>query len=113
MNQNYQGLKDVLKLVKKSEDVHSSNMTLHAVSADKKGKHGGGKVLKTIFPPAKNLAGRFPWLGRHPWLLPAAWICRIFGYLRETITRPAGSAADVIRTGSKRVELLRTYDIID
>lgn len=93
--------------------VHSSNMTLNAVAADKKGKPVRGNLLRTIFPSAKNLEARFSWLHRHPWLLPAAWCCRIFGYARETISRPASSAKEVIRTGSRRVELLRTYDIID
>ena len=93
--------------------VHSSNMTLNAVSADKKGKKSRGNLLKTIFPSAKSLEGRFPYLHRMPFLLPVAWLCRIFGYIRETISKPASSAADVIRTGSQRIELLREYDIID
>ena len=93
--------------------VHSSNMTLNAVSADKKGKTTRGNLLRTIFPPAKSLEGRFPYLHRMPFLLPVAWVCRIFGYIRETISRPAGAAVDVIRTGSQRIELLREYDIID
>ena len=93
--------------------VHSSNMTLNAVASSKKGKAARKSILRTIFPDASNLEGRFPWLGRRPWLLPVAWCCRIFVYTRETISSPAGSAAEVIRTGSRRVELLRHYDIID
>ena len=92
--------------------VHSSNMTLNAVKADKKGKQGG-KLLGTVFPPAKRLVGRFHWLRKHPWLLPVAWGLRLLGYLKEALTRSDSSAAAVIRTGSKRVELLRQYDIID
>lgn len=91
--------------------VHSSNMTLNAVAADKKGKRGN--LLRTVFPTAQSLAGRFPWLRHRPWLLPAAWCCRIFGYILETFRRPDSAASEVIRTGSKRIELLRTYDIID
>lgn len=93
--------------------VHSSNMTLNAVAADKKGKKTRGNLLKTIFPSARSLEGRFPYLHRMPFLLPVAWLCRIFGYIKETISRPAGAVADVIRTGSQRIELLREYDIID
>ena len=92
--------------------VHSSNITLNAVKADKKGKQGG-KLLRTIFPPVKLLVGRFPWLRKKPWLLPVAWLVRMFGYLKEAITREDSSAAAVLRTGSQRVELLRHYDIID
>ena len=92
--------------------IHSSNMTLNAVKADKKGKQGRN-LLRTVFPPAKLLVGRFPWLRHKTWLLPVAWVLRFFGYLKEALTRSDSSAAAVIRTGSKRVELLRQYDIID
>lgn len=92
--------------------VHSCNMTLNAVEADKKGKRGGN-VRATVFPPAKQLEGRFPWLRRNPWLLPAAWCLRLAVYVKDVITRSDSSAADVIRVGSQRVELLRQYDIID
>ena len=93
--------------------VHSSNMTLNAVAANKKGKKSGGNLLKTVFPPAKNIENRFPYLRQMPFLLPAAWVSRIFGYARESITEPDSGAAEIIRTGSMRIELLRNYDIID
>lgn len=92
--------------------IHSSNMTLNAVKADKKGKQGKN-LLRTVFPPAKLLVGRYRWLRKNPWLLPLAWGLRLLGYLKEALTRSDSSAAAVIRTGSKRVELLRQYDIID
>ena len=92
--------------------IHSSNMTLNAVKADKKGKQSKN-LLRTLFPPAKLLISRFHWLRRRPWLLPVAWLLRIIGYLKEALTRRDSSAAAVIRMGSKRVELLRQYDIID
>lgn len=93
--------------------VHSSHMTLSAVAADKKGKKGGNNIFRTIFPPTFVLEDRYHWLSRHRWLLPVAWLCRIFSYIKELIRRPDGSTAEVLRTGNKRVELLRTYDIID
>lgn len=93
--------------------VHSSTMTLNAVSADKKGKKSNGNLLKTVFPPAKSLEIRYPYLRRAPILLPVAWVSRILGYAKETISEPDSAAAEVIRTGSQRIELLRHYDIID
>ena len=93
--------------------VHSSNMTLNAVSADKKGRKIKGNVFFTIFPPAKSLESRFSYLHKRPFLLPIAWICRIFAYLKESLTEPKSAAKEVIRTGERRVELLRQYDIID
>jgi hypothetical protein len=92
--------------------VHSSNMTLNAVKADKQGKQKAS-LLRTVFPPAKLLVGRFLWLRKSPWLLPVAWLLRICGYLKEAATRTDSSASAVIRMGTKRVELLRQYDIID
>ena len=93
--------------------VHSSNMTLNAAVADKRGRKARGNVLRTIFPPAQSIAGRFPYLRRRPYLLPIAWTCRIFGYAKESMTDPNSAAGEVIRTGEKRIELLRQYRIID
>ncbi len=93
--------------------VHSSNMTLNAVSADKKGRKIKGNVFFTIFPPAKSLENRFSYLHKWPILLPVAWISRIFAYLKESLTDSKSAASAVIRTGERRVELLRQYDIID
>ena len=93
--------------------VHSSNMTLNAVSADKKGKKAKKSLIKTVFPPARNLEHRFPYLRRAPVLLPVAWVSRIFGYAKESLTESDTSASDIIRTGSQRIDLLRHYDIID
>lgn len=93
--------------------VHSSNMTLNAVAANKKGKKSRGNLIRTVFPPAKSLEGRYPYLERMPFLLPVAWTSRIIGYAKESVTEPSAGAADVIRTGSKRIELLREYGIID
>jgi hypothetical protein len=93
--------------------MHSSNMTLNAVSAGKKGKHSDGNVIRTIFPSRHSLEGRFPYLRRMPFLLPVAWASRIIGYAKETMTEPDSGASEVLRIGSQRVELLRQYDIID
>lgn len=93
--------------------LHSSNMTLNAVSSDKKGKRAKSSVLKTIFPSVRYLEGRYPYLRRAPILLPVAWASRIFDYAKESISEPDSAAADIIRTGSQRIELLRQYHIID
>ena len=93
--------------------VHSSNMTLNAVAADKKGKKSGKNVLRTVFPSARSLEGRYPYLQRHKFLLPIAWGSRIFGFAKESIAEQETGATHVLRTGSKRIELLRLYDIID
>ena len=92
---------------------HSSTMTLSAVAADKRGKKAGRNVLRTLFPSRSALEGRYPFLRTKPWLLPLAWARRIVRYVREP--RGAGAdnrAAESLRIGSERVELLRRYGII-
>ena len=62
--------------------VHSSNLTLNAVSADRQGRRGKG--LKTsLFPSAQDLSGRYPYLEKRPWLLPVAWLLRPFHRLKK------------------------------
>ena len=93
---------------------HSSNMTLHAVSNRKQGKKGGSSVLKTIFPSAKNLSGRYPYLKEKPYLLPVAWADRIVKYRRETAAGSSeNNASEAIRIGNKRIDLMKQYGIID
>lgn len=92
---------------------HSSNMTLHAVSARKQGKKAGNGVLKTIFPSARNLSGRYPYLKEKPYLLPVAWADRVVKYRRETAAGSSdNSAAESLRIGNKRIELMKQYGII-
>lgn len=93
---------------------HSSNMTLQAVSAGKQGKKVGNTVMKTVFPSARELSGRYPYLKERPYLLPVAWADRIVKYGRETAGKTSGnSAAESIRIGNERIELLKQYGIID
>ena len=85
---------------------HSSNITLDAVTGVKK----GNPLLSSLFPPAGKLEGRYPYLKEKPWLLPAAWLSRIGGYLKES---PSGnSAAEALQIGKERVEMLKFYHIL-
>lgn len=89
---------------------HSSNITLNAVSTSKSGFMA---VLKTIFPPAKSLTGRYPYLQKKPYLLPAAWVNRIFTYAKETTTDKNNSATEAVKIGNQRIALLKEYGVID
>lgn len=94
--------------------VHSSNVTLNAISARKYGKTYGNGLLKSIFPPAKYMRVHFDYLKKKPYLLPLAWAERIVKYSRKTTAGGAGnSTAESLRIGSKRVELLKQYGIIE
>lgn len=92
---------------------HSSGITLNAVAARKKGHKNAGAVIKTIFPSVKNLEGRFAYLKKYPWLLPVAWISRLLKYGRETKRLSDNHAAGAVQIGSRRVELLKIYKIIE
>lgn len=90
-----------------SEDrKHSSLITLSAATSPESSekKH----VLKTLFPSAEPLRGKYSYLNKRPWLLPAAWVQRMAGYIGKGDASPSQS----LRIGKARVELLRKYRII-
>ena len=92
---------------------HSSTLTLNAVAADRQGRKAGGNVLSTLFPGRSTLAGRYPFLRTKPWLLPLAWAMRIVHYVGEHRGAETDNrAAESLRIGSERVELLRRYGVI-
>ena len=92
---------------------HSSNITLNAVSADKQGKKEKLSVLKTVFPSAKSLEGRYVYLKKYPVLLPIAWCQRIIKYNQETKFMSDNNAKDAVKIGNQRIELLKYYDILN
>lgn len=91
---------------------HSSNITLSAMSAEKKGKQSKGSILRTIFPPLERLKGRYPYLIKYPYLLPIAWMNRIWKYKKEMNKAVNEDAARAIQIGNERVELMKKYGII-
>lgn len=91
--------------------IHSSNITLNAVTANKKGKESRGMVLKTIFPSKKHLVNRYRYLEKYPFLLPVAWVSRVFKYMGET-NKKNNDPAKAVRIGTQRVELLRKYGVL-
>lgn len=92
---------------------HSSNMTLNAVAASNKGKKATASAWGSVFPAPKKLEGRYPYLKKHPYLVPVAWTDRILKYRKETKKMANNDAAEALKIGSQRVELLRTYGIIE
>ena len=90
--------------------LHSSSITLNAVAAEKQSKRSG--ALSTIFPPARKLTGRYPYLKKHPYLLPAAWCSRLVTYAKETRQLQGNRTADALKLGAERIELLKQYGIL-
>lgn len=92
---------------------HSSSITLDAVSARKQGKKQGNALLLSLFPSAKALKGRYPYLKARPYLLPAAWLHRLCKYGKETGRTRNNNAVESLRIGNQRIELLKEYGIIE
>lgn len=91
---------------------HSSTITLNAIADDKKGKKSKLSILRSVFPSAKSMEGRYSYLKKRAYLLPIAWIDRILHYRSELKQNAKDSAADAIRIGSQRIELMKKYGII-
>lgn len=91
---------------------HSSNMTLDAVMANKRGKKAKTTLKGTLFPSAEKLQSRYPYLQKKPYLLPKAWVSRGVSYLKETKNTKNNSVAQALKIGSDRIELLREYNVI-
>ena len=92
--------------------MHSSNITLNTVVAEKQGKKAKGAVLKTIFPSASKLAGRYKYLEKYPCLLPIAWISRILKYRKEVQESENNNPTESIEIGNCRVEMMKEYGVI-
>ena len=91
---------------------HSSNITLDAVAAQKQGRKARGGLAASVFPSAAKLEGRYPYLKKHPYLLPVAWCSRLWSYGKENRNKD-NKAADALKIGSERIELMKHYGILE
>ena len=111
-------LRDMLSAGLHGQDIdrlHSSNITLGTIAADRKssGRSASGGLRGSLFPSAKSLQGRYPYLRKNAWLLPVAWTQRIGTYLlNKNQNHPVSHPTESIRIGKERVALLRQYGII-
>ena len=92
---------------------HSSSITLDAVAAQKAGRKAKSGLVVSVFPPKQKLERRYPYLKKHPYLLPVAWCSRLWNYGKETRHSQNNTAADALKIGSQRVELMKIYGIIE
>jgi hypothetical protein len=70
-------------------------------------------VLASVFPRAEKLERRYPYLKKHAWLLPVAWGQRLWNYSRETRREKDSDAAQALKIGRERVELMKEYGIVE
>ncbi len=109
--------------------LHSSNITLHAMSD----AAGNGRktysafqlTRNSVFLPLQNMKGRYHYLEKAPFLLPVAWMQRGIHYLLElnSVNRNkssakqndgrTNSAVESLRIGQERIRLLQQYHIIE
>lgn len=92
------------------ERLRSSNITLEAASSANSGKRRRTSVAASLFPSAKKLSGRYPYLKKAPFLLPVAWISRTVSYAFEPHSVRRGTRS--LDIGSRRLCLLEKYGII-
>ena len=88
---------------------HSGSMTLAAAENAEKASRVRS-LLQTLFPNRAVMAEGCPWVRKSALLLPAAWTVRIVRYLRSRGEND--SAAESLKIGAERLELLREYQII-
>lgn len=93
--------------------LHSSTITLNAVSEYKKGKQAKPVWVKSIFPPASHLTGKYQYLEKYPFLLPVAWADRIVKYGKEIRKSPTNQPGKSIEIANQRIGLLKEYGIIE
>ena len=92
---------------------HSSNITLQAVTEDKKGRKAGASLIHSLFPDRRYMERKYTYLKDYPFLLPAAWVSRIGQYIKETRQTDGGNdALESIEIGNQRVDLMKKYKII-
>lgn len=91
---------------------HSSNITLDAVAAQKQGRKKKSVMLSSVFPSVRSLSSRYPYLKKYPYLLSVAWCSRLWKYVKETKHTRDNNAAEALKIGKDRVELMKEYGIL-
>ena len=91
---------------------HSSNITLQAVSEDKKGKKAEASLIRSLFPDRAYMERTYTYLKKYSFLLPVAWASRIVKYLKESKSMRENDAMASIEIGNHRVDLMKKYKII-
>ncbi len=87
---------------------HSGSMTLGALEASRNGS-GKTPLLQALLPNRRVMELNYPWVKKSALLLPAAWTARAVRYVH----RRDRSAAESIKLGNERIELLKLYGVID
>ena len=93
--------------------LHSATLTLHAVEAEKEGRHTSA-IKQALFPSFDSMRTRYPYLADKPYLLPYTWIHRIINYGKSGILdeHSKNSASEAVRIGNERIALMKQYSIL-
>ena len=87
--------------------LHSSNVTLQALAAQKKGRQGA-PLLRSLFPCRNAMEAKYPYVRKSALLLPLAWASRMLNYAVRS-EAPGGT----VKIGDSRLALLEKYGILD
>lgn len=90
--------------------LHTATATLNAIRRSRNGSGPG--TLASVFPSLAYMERQYPYLRTRPVLLPAAWLSRIFHYLREVRQEDSSSASGSLRLAKERIALLKQYGIL-
>ena len=90
--------------------IHSSNITLGAVTNNGGRHHRLSGLLNALFPSADYIRNEYPYVARCRLLLPIGWLHRIVAYL---CSHKGSDTKTTIKIGQERIELLRHYSIIE
>lgn len=90
--------------------LHTATVTLNAIRENRSGEKSS--IVRSIFPKKSYMVGRYPYLDKYPVLLPAAWVSRIFHYLREIGHDSSSSASESLKLAKERIALLEYYGVI-
>ena len=91
----------------RQDRLHSSNVTLQALEAQKKGR-SGTPLLRSLFPKREAMEAKYPYVRKSALLLPLAWFSRLLKYKKSS-----ASTGDTVRIGDARLALLEKYGILD
>lgn len=86
---------------------HSAQITWDAVQGKKK------RLLHRLFPPLRELDGRFSYACRMPLLLPVAWIHRIFVYVTQISKNDSNTPVQTLLIANERTQLLKSFDLLE
>lgn len=94
-----------------SNRVHSANITLNAAENESANPVSG--IAASLFPGKEYIRANYSYARKHSALIPAAYLHRMFKYLRTRSEQKEEGEKSSTQIGMERVKLLEKYKIVD